>query len=54
MRGVFLAGSLSADRGWRDLAVASVLPGLRAAGTGNPPDAELLATAGGVWVVRRS
>lgn len=42
---------------WNEAALRSVLPGLRAVGTGEPPTvvpgAELLASADGVWVVRR-
>ncbi|MEO5799894.1 MAG: hypothetical protein ABIZ70_00370 [Gemmatimonadales bacterium] len=54
MRGVVLGSDAGA---WRDAAVRSVLPGLRAVGVGAPPvelpGVELLAEADGVWVVRR-
>ena len=51
MRGVVLGAD--AQR-WRDQAIATTLPGLRTVGTGDPPTGsgiELLAHAGGVWVV---
>lgn len=54
MRGVVL-GSDADD--WRDAAVQSVLPGLRAVGFGEPPQespgVELIGVAEGLWVVRR-
>ncbi|MGH7582219.1 MAG: hypothetical protein ACREL5_03225 [Gemmatimonadales bacterium] len=52
MRGVVLG----ADAGrWRDQAIATTLPGLRTIASGDPPSGagiELLAHAGGIWVVR--
>lgn len=54
MRGVVLGGDAT---GWRDAALGSVLPGLRAVGSGAPPPAtpgvELLGSEAGLWVVRR-
>jgi hypothetical protein len=53
MRGVALGGNAE---GWLVQAVGSVLPGLRAVGSGTVPTegprVELLAEAGGLWVVR--
>jgi hypothetical protein len=53
-RGVVLGDETG---GWRDEAVLSVLPGLRAVGVGVPPSAspgtELMGSADGLWVVRR-
>jgi hypothetical protein len=52
LRGVLLGADADA---WRDAAIASVLPGLRAAGFGAPPAAdrgELLGSASGLWVVK--
>jgi hypothetical protein len=54
LRGVVLGGE-TID--WRDDAILSVLPGLRAVGIGEPPPVsagtELLGSADGLWVVRR-
>ena len=54
MRGVVIGSDTAA---WRDQAVRSVLPGLRAVGAGPAPSdgvgVELLASADGLWVVRR-
>lgn len=54
LRGVVVGGDASE---WNEAAVRSVLPGLRAVGTGAPPASgpgvELLASADGVWVIRR-
>jgi hypothetical protein len=50
MRGVILGADASA---WRDVAVATTLPGLRTVGCGEPPvraGVQLLGDAGGVWV----
>jgi uncharacterized protein YbaR (Trm112 family) len=56
MRGVVLGGDYD-DPHWRADAARSVLPGLRVAGQGMPPDPaeglELLAAAGGWWVGSR-
>lgn len=53
LRGVAIGSGAEA---WTDQAVGSVLPGLRAVGSGTPPPVgarrELLAEAGGLWVVR--
>lgn len=53
LRGLAIGSGAEA---WADQAVGSVLPGLRAVGSGTPPPAgvrgELLAEAGGLWVVR--
>lgn len=54
MRGLILGADVVP---WRDAALASVLPGLRAVGAGAEPPplpgVELLASADDVWVVRR-
>lgn len=54
LRGVVLGGDVVR---WRDAAVRSVLPGLRAVGTGEPPapvaGGALLASAEDVWIVRK-
>lgn len=50
MRGVILGEDAA---GWRDVALATTLPGLRTIGCGAPPSGEgvqLLGNAGGVWV----
>lgn len=52
LRGVVIAGAAAGDPEWRDRAVRSVLPGLRAVGEGQPPAGDLLAAAGGWWVLR--
>ena len=52
MRGVVIAGAAAADPDWRDRAARSVLPGLRVVGEGQPPAGDLLAAAGGWWVLR--
>jgi hypothetical protein len=52
MRGVVIAGGAAADPEWRDRAARSVLPGLRIVGEGQPPVGDLLAAAGGWWVLR--
>jgi uncharacterized protein YbaR (Trm112 family) len=52
MRGVVIAGEVVADAAWRDAALQGVLPGLRVAGEGEPPVGDLLASAGGWWVMR--
>lgn len=52
MRGVILGADVS---GWRDVGLATTLPGLRTVGCGEPPTGEgmqLLGNAGGVWVAR--
>lgn len=53
LRGVAVGGDVE---GWREQALGSVLPGLRAVGSGSAPAEgprrELLAEAGGLWVVR--
>jgi uncharacterized protein YbaR (Trm112 family) len=56
MRGVVLGTSLGDDPHWVHEAARVVLPGLRVAGHGAPPDAaelELLGHAGGWWVAAR-
>jgi len=50
MRGVVIAGV--GDVAWRDAARRTVLPGLRVVGEGEPPAGDLMASAGGWWVVR--
>lgn len=53
MRGVVLGGDV--DR-WRDVAMATALPGLRTVGEGTPPagaGVQLLGNADGVWVATR-
>jgi hypothetical protein len=54
MRGVVVGGDAAAQA---PHALASALPGLRVAGEGTPPPLgvgdELLADAGGVWVIRK-
>lgn len=54
MRGVIVGADAAPHAA---AALASVLPGLRAAGEGEPPSLgtgdEVLASAGGVWVVRK-
>lgn len=50
MRGVILGSDASM---WRDAAIATTLPGLRAVGCGEPPAGprvQVLGDAGGVWV----
>ncbi len=53
MRGVVLGSPFGGDPRWVTDAARVVLPGLRVAGEGRPPESaaiELLASAGGVWV----
>jgi uncharacterized protein YbaR (Trm112 family) len=52
MRGVVIAGAAANDAAWRDAAQHAALPGLRVVGEGEPPAGDLLASAGGWWVVR--
>lgn len=52
MRGVVIAGAAAHDVAWRDAARQAALPGLRVVGEGEPPAGDLLASAGGWWVVR--
>ena len=54
MRGVVLGAGFAEEHRWRDEAARVVLPGLRVAGEGTPPDEagrlELLASTPGAWV----
>ena len=52
MRGIVIAGAAAANPDWRDRSLQTVLPGLRVGGEGEPPAGDLLAAAGGWWVVR--
>ncbi|MDX2121984.1 MAG: hypothetical protein SF070_13140 [Gemmatimonadota bacterium] len=56
LRGAVVGAPWALVPGWNAAAVEAVLPGLRAAGEGEPPAVpgfELLGTAGGWWVGRR-
>jgi uncharacterized protein YbaR (Trm112 family) len=57
LRGVLLLGPFAADPAWQMEAARVLLPGLRAVGSGPPPDTgslELLASAGGWWVAQKA
>ena len=56
LRGAVVSAPWALAPGWNDAVADAVLPGLRAAGEGEPPAVpgfELLGTAGGWWVGRR-
>jgi uncharacterized protein YbaR (Trm112 family) len=56
LRGVVLFAPFSLETRWREEAARTLLPGLRVAGEGKPPEdpaLELLASAGGWWVAQR-
>ena len=56
LRGVVLLGSFADEPSWRREASRVLLPGLRVAGEGGPPegtDLEVLASAGGWWVAEK-
>jgi len=56
LRGAVVSAPWALAPGWNEAVADAVLPGLRAAGQGEPPAVpgfELLGTAGGWWVGRR-